>query len=102
MREGFTPGRWAVSDTGPSDLYVISTGPRAAVCHVLTDDRARRGEAEADARLIAAAPELYELAELTLRLGHREECPSDLQGVCTCEYEKAEYLRRRVIGPEVP
>lgn len=47
-----TPGPWAVNDDDPTEV-VTRHGRLVAACHY-------RGEAKANARLIAAAPELLE------------------------------------------
>ena len=69
---GFTPGPWHVFDPGPHDLMQVrgepdegTDGPK--VCDI-NDIGGYLGDYEANARLIAAAPELYEaLEQLALR-----------------------------------
>lgn len=78
---GHTPGPWTVADQGPSDLYILATAPRALIGRVDTDDRADRREAEADARLIAAAPELLALVHQLIEWERETDDPrSDIGG----------------------
>jgi hypothetical protein len=65
-----TPGPWTFD--GPPDSIIVWCGPDERVAFILTSD----GPAEANARLIAAAPELYaalERLERTVRI-----LPSDM------------------------
>jgi hypothetical protein len=67
-----TPGPWSFMDTSSWSLEQRSNGP-SSVCHVgdftiVTDDPSYEfhGTDEADARLIAAAPELLATCKLAL------------------------------------
>lgn len=72
---GFTPGPWMVLDGVPSGggigigpVIEAIGGPHALVCF-------NGGESEANAALIAAAPELLEaLKKLVLRCEHDRKC----------------------------
>lgn len=78
----YTPGPWKRNDF--LDLKEISlkaiTCERLGFCvtFINTDDKARVGEADANARLIAAAPELLEALILMVRT-HEEPAETLLQ-----------------------
>jgi hypothetical protein len=61
---GFTPGPWAEDYCDADEVWHVDAGAYpfgSTVCEI--DQRTlREGDAEANARLIAAAPELYEAA----------------------------------------
>lgn len=61
MRTQFTPGPWTAGNTFPT----ISdwTGRMIAECPVSTSDLDAKDDAFTNARLIAAAPDLYEACE---------------------------------------
>lgn len=73
MSENWTPGPWIVDDrsskprilTGASPNYLIAAGP---IC----GGSAARRTAEANGRLIAAAPELYAALEEVVRISDRK------------------------------
>lgn len=52
----WTPGPWSFD--GPPDNIIVWSGPEDRVCFMTSN-----GPAEANARLIAAAPDLLEAAE---------------------------------------
>lgn len=61
----FTPGPWAATEEAALDFYRMSSDSRDDLALVSIDDRDQDALAEtvANARLIAAAPELYAVAE---------------------------------------
>lgn len=72
MSAGFTPGPWVVEDPFDFELSVVANGDQApgdwtfiAGCKLPDEDdhNITGREAHANARLIAAAPELYEALE---------------------------------------
>jgi hypothetical protein len=66
----FTPGQWAPDKFGE----VVSLGKNGkSICMVLND-----AEGLANARLIAAAPELYALTERALRWFADNQCAGEL------------------------
>ena len=73
MKTTYTPGPWSASTQGPNDPWVIIAGCGPAFVASVEDDGAliTRVEANANARLIAAAPDLLaalEDAEFLLRM----------------------------------
>lgn len=65
---GFTPGPWRTSyNFGVAHHVVRQAGGLIAVCDA-GDYATGRAEGEANARLIAAAPDLVEVARLLLRV----------------------------------
>lgn len=81
MSEGFTPGPWAVSeDERPGmewNRHIVLAGDPDLRIAFMTSD----GPTEANARLIAAAPQMFEAlkelvedyADLCATIGYREE-----------------------------
>jgi hypothetical protein len=60
---GFTPGPWVASDRTDGHEIYAAKWPGRPICHASSywqGEGPRRDEREANARLIAAAPELYE------------------------------------------
>jgi hypothetical protein len=55
---GHTPGPWVAATSGP--LFVAQAGGANPIAGAFSDVRGGHGTAEANARLIAAAPEMYE------------------------------------------
>lgn len=62
-----TPGPWAVDYSGPARIAIVDTsGSEVALCSKQNDD----GDTdEANARLIAASPELFEACKVLLATG---------------------------------
>lgn len=61
LREGFTPGPWQAFRDRHNESYVIDTAlGRASTNVTVIADDIRGEQRHANARLIAAAPELYE------------------------------------------
>jgi hypothetical protein len=67
-----TPGPWSVDD--PHQIWAESAGEYVAITRVEDWDTIPREQAEANARLIAAAPELLEA--LKAMLTNWEEAPA--------------------------
>ena len=66
MRANFTPGPWRIGDKHQTDIYAARAGH--AIARTVNPHYA--GECEANARLIASAPELLKaLDTLTLIVG---------------------------------
>jgi len=66
-----TPGPWAVADVG--EVVVCATG--RTLCDVYSSPATGDEQADADAHLIAAAPDM--LAALELLLPYLEDCRMD-------------------------
>lgn len=64
----WTPGPWVVTPYGDGDSLVIHSGDEWRVCFMATpgDSPGAMARIEANARLIAAAPELAEVVETLL------------------------------------
>lgn len=78
----FTPGPWVVCPDVGHQIPVASVamdGIKLNVSHVAG---IRNGEGAANARLIAAAPELYEALEMLLRLDEEHQRGADDDDVC--------------------
>jgi len=102
--EKFTPGPWSVEDPMGADvgLWIVQSGLEAfqwSCIAIVTDDEdgtARdsggrfigRSEQEANARLIAAAPELVEALKAFLNIAAHCEIKS---GVCGCGDDMASH-----------
>jgi hypothetical protein len=68
---GFTPGPWVASDRTDGHEIYAAKWPGRPICHASSywqGEGPRRDEREANARLIAAAPELYEAVADMIRL----------------------------------
>lgn len=63
MNSAHTPGPWAVSGTDTVGTYVGGRYEYTCVAMVGPERRAAEGEREANARLIAAAPDLLDALE---------------------------------------
>lgn len=71
MNEKFTPGEWEVNEKTMEcgNLYrycfeVISPDVRKRVCYSETDEQKNAEQMQANAALIAAAPQLYKMLKL--------------------------------------
>lgn len=64
--QGFTPGPWVIEKA--ADAYCIASVGNLVI--MPSSGKVKHDNAEADARLIAAAPELLEALECLLEMGH--------------------------------
>ena len=60
----YTPGPWRYEEFGPNVIIKATKNPMLSVVHSLYQES--REQTEANARLIAAAPELLEALEIAL------------------------------------
>src|SRR5690349_2091372 len=82
----YTPGPWEISDTRGRGNNLLSI--RAGLCGVARINATLH--ADANAHLIAAAPELYEIAQMYLDWGHLS--PAQLEAKYP-EWERTEGVR---------
>lgn len=85
----FTPGPWGLETPfGAPGMFVTVAGPRRTnpiICHVYPgDDEQRSPERLANARLIAAAPEMYQALQ---------ECLTSEGALC---WTSREYAEKRI------
>ena len=66
MGAGFTPGPWTHEPDWPTDVICAPNAPHAPSVATIDIGPGDRKECEANARLIAAAPELYAGCETAL------------------------------------
>ena len=80
MSAKHTPGPWFVQDIPTASIYISPAGGRPSVALALTKVNVPAGETMANARLIAAAPDLLEA--LRYLLDNDGDCSAD--GIATC------------------
>jgi len=91
----YTPGPWEAWKTGAGNVYVGTEGQKEVVCKV--------GEigalnAEANARLVACAPDMLAVLEGLLCMGHGVGCESRNGGECGCWLKQATDVIDRANG----
>jgi len=89
-----TPGAWELNERHGGVIYVEGIGNTVAICH---DDGfdIDHAEAEANARLIAAAPQMLEALEACADYWHIKHNPGDEHGeLLSLSAERAQRLIR--------
>lgn len=75
MTAQHTPGPWAVKTDGEANYFTIADSKANWLMRVQHNGEPSTVTQDANARLIAAAPELLELCELSLRALHEDDFP---------------------------
>ena len=105
MRSTFTPGPWSVGKKTGTLVFTGSDGGMGDfICEVSGEDDTPREVNKANARLIAAAPELYEECRALYAVMFHMQCPkcriawsedecqemgARRKAICLCGYEQA-------------
>ena len=90
-----TPGPWTVARAKTGRLFV--NGQRGFVCHI---DQPESPEGTANARLIAAAPELLTACKHAAMSKHHPSCDHTHPKRCSCHVEKARAALAKATQPE--
>lgn len=93
-----TPGPWHFRAAIQEGQFVVrdrkSSGGFADIARVKGDKRSTLAQAEANARLIAAAPDLFELVKAMLANFHDQECSDEVIEIVA----QAKFTIAKVLG----
>lgn len=87
----YTPGPWSISPLYPKEIRMLKTGLNGfhiRIGIVADTDQHSKGEAEANAKLIAAAPDLLDALLMVRRECNLDEWP-DAEGYINAAIKKA-------------
>ena len=91
----YSPGPWEAWKTGAGNVYVGTEGQHEVVCKV---GEVGALNAEANATLIACAPDMLAVLDRVLCMGHGVGCASRSGGDCDCWLKQATDVIDRANG----
>ena len=86
--QGFTPGPWRQGESASQAWAIFGTDDPVAIAEIVSFPVRRENQARANARLIAAAPALYEALQVTERY-IKTGCVSAISGVAALQKARA-------------